>query len=473
VKTFRYTMLCSVFLCAAPLQTQAQAIRVVESQEALNISLEEKPAIHFASERTPELTIVVDDQVAYQPIEGFGASLTDSSAWLMKTYLTDEQRKDALRMLFDPAAGIGLNLLRQPMGSSDFALDDYSYDDMPPGAADPELKNFSIEKDQRYIIPMLRETFAVNPGLKIIATPWSPPGWMKTSQAMIRGALLPSAYRPLASYFVKFVQAYQKAGVPIYALTMQNEPVNVPTDYPGMDMTPLEQQNFLRDALGPAFRDAGLKTKILVFDHNWNLIYYPLEVLSDSKAAAFAAGIATHCYGGSASAQLELHNRFPDKEIWFTECSGGDWQKGRLLEQQEHLVIEVLRNWSRSVILWNLALDQNHEPYLGGCTTCRGIITVKHEGGSSQVIPTVDFTALGHASKFVRPGAVRIESNSFGAGSLEDVAFRNADGSIVLLVLNSSNQPLKFNIGWRGRFAPYTLTEEGVATFVWEAASAK
>jgi glucosylceramidase len=473
VKIFRYTVLCFVFFCAASSQTQAQAIRVVESLEPLNISLEEKTPIHFASERAPELTIQVDDQISYQPIEGFGASLTDSSAWLLKTYLTDDQRKEALRKLFDPTVGIGLNLLRQPMGASDFALDDYSYDDMPFGSSDPDLQNFSIQKDQRYVIPILRETLTVNPNLKIIATPWSPPGWMKTSQAMIRGALLPSAYHPLAGYFVKFVQAYQKAGVPIYAITMQNEPVHVPTDYPGMDMTPFEQANFLRDALGPAFHDAGLKTKIFIFDHNWNLIYYPLAVLSDNKAAAYATGVATHCYGGEASEQNEIHNRFPDKEIWFTECSGGDWQKGKLLEQQVHLMIEVLRNWSRSVILWNLALDQNHEPYLGGCTTCRGIVTVKHEDTSAQVIPTVDFTALGHASKFVRPGAVRIESNTFGSGCLEDVAFRNADASIVLLVLNSSNQPQKFNIGWRGRFAPYTLKEEGVATFIWEAASPK
>jgi glucosylceramidase len=467
MKTDRCALLCCLFLSA--IRLPAQTVRVVESSEALNTSLEEKSPVHFAPERAPELTILVDDKVSYQPIAGFGASLTDSSAWLLKNYLTDDQRKDTLRKLFDSKTGIGLNLLRQPMGSSDFALEDYSYDDLPLGASDPDLKNFSTEKDQRYILPILRESLAMNPALKIIATPWSPPGWMKTSQSMIRGALLPSAYQPLADYFVKFVLAYQKAGVPIYAVTIQNEPVNVPVDYPGMDMTALEQANFLRDAIGPAFRDAGLKTKIFIFDHNWNLISFPLTVLSDPKAAAFAAGIATHCYGGEATAQLELHNRFPDKEIWFTECSGGDWQKGKLLEQQARLVIQVLRNWSRSVILWNLALDQNHEPYLGGCTTCRGIITMKHEGVSAQVIPTVDFTALGHASKFVRPGAVRIESNTFGSGSLEDVAFRNPDGSIVLLVLNGSNRPMKFNIGWRERYAHYTLAEGSVATFVWEA----
>jgi glucosylceramidase len=475
VKRLPLWLLSSVLwgIAALPLQAQTDAVRVVESSETQNTVMEEKPAIRFGAERAAQLTITVDDAIRFQAIGGFGASLTDSSAWLLKNKLTESQRKEALQKLFDPKQGIGLSLLRQPMGSSDFALDDYSYDDLPAGETDPELRKFSIEKDQRYILPILREALALNPDLKIMATPWSPPGWMKTSQSMIQGSLLPSAYQPLANYFVHFVQAYEKAGVPIYAVTMQNEPLNVPVDYPGMSMTAVEQASFLRDALGPAFREAHLKTKILAFDHNWNLISFPLEVLSDAKAAPFAAGVATHCYGGGASAQMELHNRFPEKEIWFTECSGGDWQKGKLLEQQVHLMIEVLRNWSRSVILWNLALDQYHEPYLGGCKTCRGVISIKHDGAAAQVIPTVDFTALGHASKFLRPGAVRIESNSFGTGSLEDVAFRNPDGSIVLLVLNSSGQPVTFNIGWGAKYAVYTLKEDSVATFVWDTGSGK
>jgi glucosylceramidase len=446
----------------------AVRVRVVESSEEPNTVLEEKSPIEFGPHRVPELTIQVNPSLRYQTIEGLGASLTDSSAWLLWNKLSESQRRDTLVKLFDPHRGIGLSLLRQPMGSSDFALIDYSYDDLAPGETDPELKKFSIEKDQRYILPILKEILAINPQLKIIASPWSPPGWMKTSQSMTQGALLPSAYKPLANYFVKFVQSYEKAGVPIHAITMQNEPLNVPVDYPGMNMTPAEQASFLRDNLGPAFHDAGLKTKTLIFDHNWNLIHFPLEVLSDSKAAAFASGIAVHCYGGSVNAQAELHERFPDKEIWFTECSGGDWQKGKLLEQQARLVIESIRNWSTSVVLWNLALDQNHEPYLGGCTTCRGIVTVKHDVTPAQVIPTVDFTALAHASKFVRPGAVRIDSNSFGEGSLEDVAFHNPDGSVVLLVLNSSTQPISFNIAWNGKYASYTLKMDSVATFVWD-----
>jgi glucosylceramidase len=170
---------------------------------------------------------------------------------------------------------------------------------------------------------------------------------------------------------------------------------------------------------------------------------------------------------------MELHNRFPDKDIWLTECSGGDWQKGKILESQVRLIIDATRNWSRSVILWNLALDQFHMPFLGGCTTCRGVITVKHDGTLAEAIPTVDYTALGHASKFVEPGAMRVESNSFGQNSLEDVAFRNPDGSIVLLVMNSSGGVVPFNVEWNGQFATHTLKPNTVATLVWRASSAR
>jgi glucosylceramidase len=375
--------------------------------------------------------------------------------------------------LFDPKKGIGLNILRQPMGASDFALTDYSYDDVAAGERDLGLTKFSIEHDRAYIIPLLKEALAVNPNLKVMGTPWSPPGWMKTSQSMIYGALLPEAYPAFAKYFVKYINAYSEAGVPIYAITMQNEPLNIPGNYPGMGMTAIEQATFLRENLGPALREAGLKTKIFVFDHNWDLIEYPIQVLNDSKAAAYAGGIATHCYGGAATAQMELHDRFPEKEIWMTECSGGDWQKGNLLEQQARLIINSTRNWAKTVVLWNMALDQNHEPFLGGCTNCRGVVTINHALSPTQITRTVDFTALAHASKFVRPGAHRIASNSFDQGSLEDVAFQNPDGSIVLLVLNSSGGAVPFNIAWQGEFASYKLPAGGVATFTWRGAAPK
>jgi len=451
----------------------AGPVRVYESSEDKHESLEAKPAVTFRAERSPALTIFVDDATKFQEIDGFGASLSESSAWLLKRKLTDAQRGDALRMLFDRQKGIGLSMLRQPMGASDFALQEYSYDEMPEGQTDPELKKFSIDHDRADILPVLKEILAVNPKIRVIGSPWSAPGWMKTSGSMTQGSLLPSAYDAYAKYFVKYVQAYEAEGVPIFAVTMQNEPMHVPHDYPGLGMMAREQTAFLRDHLGPAYQKAGLATKILVFDHNWDLIDYPIAVLSDSNAARFAGGTATHCYGGSATAQDELHQRFPSKEIWMTECSGGDWQKGKVLQQQVQLVINVTRHWAKSVILWNLALNQNHEPYLGGCTTCRGEIIVDESTSPAQVKTTPDYTALGHASKFVLRGARRIESNTFGQGSLEDVAFQNPDGSIVLLVLNSGEGAAQFNIGWRGQFTQYKLAGGAAATFVWNAASEK
>ena len=465
----------AVFSTVAQAQTgkTAAEIQVYQSSEEKHESLAEKPALTFRTERAPALTIFVDDATKYQEIDGFGASLTESSAYLLKRKLNDAQRSDALRMLFDRQKGIGLNMLRQPMGASDFALGLYSYDEMPESEPDPELKKFSIDHDRADILPVLKEILAINPKIKVIGSPWSAPGWMKTSGAMVQGSLLPSAYDPYAKYFVKYVQAYQAEGIPIFAVTMQNEPMHVPHDYPGLGMMAREQTAFLRDHLGPAFQKADIKARILIFDHNWDLIDYPIKVLHDSGAARFAGGIATHCYGGSSTAQDELHERFPNQEIWMTECSGGDWQKGKILQQQLQLVINVTRHWAKSVILWNLALNQNHEPYFGGCSTCRGEIVVDESSSPAQVKTTADYTALGHASKFVQPGARRIESNTFGQGSLEDVAFQNPDGSIVLLVLNSSDGPTEFNVGWRGRFAQYKLGSGEAVTLVWAGAGGK
>lgn len=442
---------------------------VYESSEDGREVLQHQPAISFGTTRLASLTIIVNDNLKYQRIDGFGASLTDSSAWLLWNKLNVAQRQATLQMLFSRDKGIGLSVLRQPMGASDFAISAYSYDDMPAGQADSDLQHFSIDHDRAYIIPLLREALAFNPHLKIMATPWSPPGWMKTSDSMIRGSLLPTAYPALAKYFVRFVHDYEAAGVPIDAITPQNEPLNVPGDYPGMEMTAREQTEFVANHLGPAFREAHLKTRILIFDHNWDLISFPLQVMSDPRVASFAEGIATHCYGGVPSVQNELHERFPNKEIWMTECSGGEWQTGKILPQQARLVIESTRNWAQTVVLWNLALNQFHQPYLGGCTTCRGMVTVNDSTEPSEVTPTVDYTALAHASKYVVSGAYRVDSNEFGQGSLEDVAFRNPDGSLVLLVLNSGNAAETFNIAWAGKFASYKLASGAVATFLWNA----
>ncbi len=452
---------------AAPQPQNSSTIGVYESSEALHESLAAKPTLKFGKASGAPIAIVVDDSHIYQPIEGFGASLTDASAWLLAEKLSPAARRQLLRDLFDTKSGLGLTILRQPMASSDFSRTDYSYDDRPAGATDPTLAHFSIAPDRRYILPMLREALSVNPKLKVIASPWSPPGWMKTSGSMTGGTLLSSSFEPLANYFVRFVRDYQSEGVPVFAITPQNEPRNIPKDYPGMGMTPEEQAIFIRDHLGPAFRSARLKTKILIFDHNWDMMDFPSAILRDRQAAQFVAGTATHCYGGIPEAQTTFHKEFPEQPIWLTECSGGNWQKGNLLIQQVGLVIHSTRNWARSVVLWNLVLDQNYGPHLGGCTDCRAVILLDHSTNPPTITRTVDFTALAHVSEFVRSGAVRIDSTSSTESALEHVAFRNPDGSCVLLVLNPAGTPQTFNISWHNAQAAYTLPATSVATFEW------
>lgn len=462
----RFAILLSFFCVASILQ--AQKVSVVQTDSDLHSPVKSKPAVNFSTTKAPSsLTITVNGAKKYQTIDGFGASLTDSSAWLLYTKLTPAQRNETMHQLFDPKSGIGLNFIRQPMGASDLALNDYSYDDMPAGQSDPDLKHFSIDHDNAYILPSLREALVVNHEIRVMATPWSPPGWMKTSDSMIGGTLKPSAYAPYAQYFVKFIKAYEAAGVPIYALTMQNEALFTPKNYPGMTFTAEEQQKFLRDNLGPALAAANLDPKVMVYDHNWDHPEYPTTVLNDPAASKYAAGVAWHCYGGDVSAQSQVHDKFPDKDAWETECSGGTWQKGNLLAITAQLVIESTRNWAKSVVLWNMALDQKNGPNTGGCDTCRGVVTVDTSKTPATVTRTVDYYALGHASKFVLPGAVRIESNSFGRDSIEDVAFQNTDGSTVLLVLNNASSPSTFDVSDSGKSFTYTLPAGSVATFRW------
>jgi glucosylceramidase len=455
--------------CSArtPAAAAGIAVDVFESSADLKESLQQKPALSFSGWQPSVPTITVNDAITYQQMDGFGASITDSSGWLIYNKLSTSQRADLMEKLFDPVNGIGLSFLRQPMGASDLALKKYSYDDLPPGQSDPALTQFSIDHDRAYILPVLRQAIALNPQLKIMATPWSPPGWMKSSDSLIKGQLLKSSYPALAKYFVTFVQAYAAEGVPIYAITMQNEPLFSPPDYPGTLISAEEQTTFIRDHLGPAFRDSGLTTKIMVFDHNWDLISYASTVLSDPKTASLVAGTAVHCYGGTVGAQTQLKNQFPDRDIWETECSGGSWQPGNLLTQQVGLVIGTTRNWAKSVVLWNLALDQNNGPYIGGCKTCRGLVTIDTRTVPSTTALTVDYVALGQASKFVSPGAYRIDSNSLEGTGLQNVAFRNPDGSIVLLALNSGGAPASFGVRWSGRSFAYTLEPSSTVTFRW------
>lgn len=449
------------------LQSQAQGVTVVETDAALKHPMQTKARLGFTAAGPSSLpSIQVNDAVRYQTIDGFGASFTDSSAWLVFTQLPSAQRHKVMRRLFDARNGIGLGFLRQPMGASDFARNHYSYDDMPEGRQDPDLEHFSIQHDEAYILPVLREALKINPDIRIMATPWSAPGWMKSSQSMIGGSLSSSSHAAYANYFVRFLRAYEQAGVPVYAISMQNEPLYLPKDYPGMSFPAEEQARFLGTYLGPALDKAGLHPKVLVYDHNWDKPEYPISVLSDDAASRYAAGTAWHCYGGDPAAQSAVHEKFPAKDTWETECSGGTWQKGNLLATTARLIIASTRNWAKSVVLWNIALDEKNGPHTGGCDTCRGLVTVDRTKTPATVTYTVDYYALGQVGKFVRPGAARIESNNL-AGGVEDVAFRNPDGSIVLFALNGTETPAEFRVNYSNKSFTYSLPAGSVATFQW------
>jgi glucosylceramidase len=413
-------------------------------------------------------TVTINPSTTYQSMTGFGASFTDSSAWLVAN---SPLRNQIMTKLFDPANGIGLDFLRQPIGASDFSRSLFSYDDMPSGQTDPTLANFSIAHDNAYILPVLKQALSLNPNITIMATPWSPPGWMKSSGSMIGGSLNSGDYQVLADYLTKFIQAYDAAGVPIALITTQNEPEYSPSNYPGATLTASQEASLIGNNLGPDLQKAGLSTKIIAYDHNWNDTTFPETVLGDPTAGPYTAGVAWHCYAGAPSAQTTVHNAYPNKDTYFTECSGTqasnpantfadslDWQT-------ENLIIDATRNWAKTVATWNMALDPSGGPSMN-CTTCTGVVTVDNSAGTATY--NAEYYVLGQASKFVKPGAVRIDSNTFGSGNLEDVAFRNPDGSDALIALNADTANAHtFNVDENGQYFTYTLPAGAVATFTW------
>jgi glucosylceramidase len=430
--------------------------------------LASKPAVSFvAGDGNPALpTIDVNDAVRYQQIDGFGGSLTDSSAWVLSR-ASAAQQASVLSALFDRQNGIGLSFLRQPIGSSDFSRNWFTYDDIDPFGTDYDLASFSIAHDRAYILPLLRAALAINPSIKVMASPWTPPAWMKTEGSLQAGSLRTTAYEAYANYLVKFIQSYAAEGVPIDSLTVQNEPLTTPP-YPSMYMLAPDQATFIGQNLGPALARAGLGTRIFAWDHNWDTTY-PLTVLSNAAAAQYVSGVSFHCYGGQPGAMSDLHDAHPNLAVGMTEC--GDSSRATFGDKLTHDVrvtlIQSLRNWARQIAKWNLVLDENGGPklYAGGCLNCRGMVTIDSSTGA--VSYNEDYYAIGHASRFIQPGASRIASTPFGFGSIENVAAINPDGSTVVIATNSSYGPLTFQIRSHGATMQYTLESDSVATFVW------
>ena len=463
-------------LLAQPALAAGETVSVWVTTADQSKLLQQQANVTFAADSgSNPTTIDINEATTYQTMDGFGASLSDSSAWALNQ-LSAADREALLQALFNPTTGIGLSFLRQPLGGSDFSLGDYAYDDTCCDVNDFSLNN---GHDDAYIIPQLQRIKQINPAVKLLGTPWSPPRWMKTNNAWVGGStahLQTQYYAAYASYLVKYIQAYAAQGLPIEFLTLQNEPLNDNSGMPAMHMDPGEQANFIKNNVGPAFASAGITTKLLVWDHNWDTASYPTSVLNDAAARAYVAGVAWHCYGGTPDAQTQVRNLYPNLGVWQTECSSGNWVSGgaspagsfggNLYRNVQQLVIGSTRNWSKSVVNWNLVLDQNMGPTngSGACFTCYSVARVNTSSKTWSL--DVDYYSLGHVSKFVVPGAVRIDSNTY-SGGIENVAFKNPDGSKVLVVINAGSASNTFKVRWGGQSFSYTLPAGAVATFKW------
>ncbi|MEO8810761.1 MAG: glycoside hydrolase family 30 beta sandwich domain-containing protein, partial [Rhodanobacter sp.] len=351
---------------------------------------------------------------------------------------------------------------------SDFSLQPYTLDDLPAGDVDPDLRHFNVAPNLRNVIPTVREALSINPQLRVIASPWSAPAWMKSSANLIGGTLLEEYEGAYAQYLVKYVDVYRSYGVPIFALTVQNEPGFVPLTYPGMELSAVQRARLIGQYLGPALAARKAVTRILGWDHNWDEPQQPLSVLSDDDTARYVNGIAWHCYRGAPSAQTELHAAYPDKDTYITECSGGDWpssRNGELLWFARDLLLGGLRNWARGVVYWNLALDEKHGPHFGGCETCKGIVTI--DSSSGEASRNDEYYAFAHFSRFVLPGAVRVRSTDTG-NDIKNVAFQNkSGGSVVLVVINANTQSRSVSVQQGDVHFRYAMPAQSVATFVW------
>jgi glucosylceramidase len=446
---------------AGPLPTDV----VVYLTKADQTSLFQKQNISllFSTDSPTFPVIDVDASQTFQTIDGFGYTLTGGSATLINS-LPATQKDDLLKNLFLwDSTHIGVSYLRVSIGASDLSSSTFTYDDMPTGQTDQTLSHFTIDMEKTDLIPVLKKIVALNPSIKILGSPWSAPTWMKTNNAFIGGSLKQDCYAVYAQYFVKYIQAMKAEGITIDAITIQNEPQHGGNN-PSMVMSAVEQADFVKNHLGPAFQAANITTKIIVWDHNCDRPSYPITILDDAAAKPFVDGSAFHLYNGSITALTEVHNAHPDKHLYFTEqwVGGPGNFAGDLSWHIENVIIGSTRNWSRNALEWNLAADPNYNPHTpGGCITCLGAITV----AGTTVTRNVAYYIIAHASKFVRPGSVRIASNS--SGTLVNVAFKNTDGKRVLIVLNKNASPQSFHIRFNSKIVTTQLDGGAVATYVW------
>ncbi len=454
---------------------------------------EKQPEVTFSEKnnRRGGSTIIIDDSHQMQTIDGFGFALTGGSAELLMKMSSGERAKILKELFAWDEKNIGVSYIRLSIGASDLNSFVFSYDDLQKEETDFELKKFNLARDYNDVIPVMKEILAINPAIKILGSPWSAPAWMKTNNEVRGGRLKTECYGVYALYFVKYVQAMKNAGITIDAITIQNEPVNS-NNTPSMTWFENEQAEFIKNNLGPAFEKAGIKTKIILFDHNGDRPDYPLSLLNDPEVAKYADGSGFHNYVGDVAAALSLmHTARPDKNLYFTEqmvVERPGSPEINIANPVKNLILRTTQNWSRNVILWNLAADPLNDPHTdnGGCSMCQGAITINGDIVSRNIA----YYTMAHASKFVRPGSVRIASTNRGdktVGLYEDeqrpgvfrtaiienmeilsnVAFRTPGGKTVLIVVNDTYSANSFTIQWNGKYAGIRLNPGAVGTFVW------
>ena len=423
-------------------------------------------------------TIRLTPSETFQTMDGFGAAITGSTCYNL-LQMTPELRKSFLELTFSPTNGYGFSYVRVSIGCSDFSLSEYT-------CCDKEgIENFALtEEENKYVIPILKEILSINPSLKIMGTPWTAPRWMKVNNLTdlqphnewTSGQLNPKYYQDYAQYFVKWIQAFKKAGVDIYSITPQNEPLNRGNSA-SMYMPWEQERDFVKTALGPAFEKAGIKAQIYAFDHNYNYDNiadqkgYPMNIYEDSEAAQYLSGAAYHNYGGDKDELSLVHNAAPGMDLVFTETSIGTWNNGhdlsrRLDEDMREVALGTVNRWCKGVIVWNLMLDEDLGPNRpGGCQTCFGAVDINRD--YTTITRNSHYYIIAHMASVVKPGAVRIGTSGFTTNGLDYSAFKNADGSYALVVNNSNGADIHFTVDDGTHHFTYKMPANSAASLIW------
>lgn len=417
----------------------------------------------LSGESTEQITLYTDS--LYQSMDGFGFTLSQGSASHLLS-MSDSARQRTLQELFGSGENdIRISYLRLAVAASDLNAFPFSYNDLKdPQATDPTLSQFSLSYDTLDVLPILKQILTINPKVTLMASPWSPPTWMKDNRDTRGGSLLPEFEASYAQYLVKYIQEMGKRGFTIDALTIQNEPLH-PGNNPSLGMLPEQQARFIGQHLGPAFRIAGIKTKIIIYDHNADRPDYPITVLSDPLANPFVDGSAFHLYGGQIEALSEVHQAFPDKHLYFTEQWVGapGNLEGDIAWHIKNLLIGAPRNWAKTVLEWNLSSNPELTPHTdrGGCDRCLGAITIT----GNEIVRNPAYYVIAHASKWVDPGSLRIGSSL--SKNLPHVAFLRPDGKKVAIVHNDTSKEIRFAIKENTNTFHTLLQAGATGTWIW------